>query len=153
MKDQDRVRRPRMHRQRRRGLRVPACPEEAAGSDAVLECLEIWDKGFCHGHEPSPESLVLSDPRLLQCLRHRIDQQKQLYEFLKFTNVLAEERAPRLQGDDAATVARADASAMPVAAENLPAPAAGPDHPAKIGRYRVTARAGPGKLRPCVPGT
>jgi eukaryotic-like serine/threonine-protein kinase len=128
------------------GYGFPQRPEEAVGGDPVLECLEIWDQGFCHGQEPSPESLVLGDPPLLEALHARIDQQKQLYEFLRFTAVLLDQRAPRQNEAATATAASADARATPEAAEDSLASAPGPDYPAEIGRYRVTRVLGQGSF-------
>jgi serine/threonine protein kinase/formylglycine-generating enzyme required for sulfatase activity len=121
-------------------------PEDAAGSDPVLECLEIWDEEFRQGQEPSPESLGLSDPRLLEALRHRIDQQKKLYEFLRFTEDPVAEEAPPQHEPEAARAAPCDPNATPAAAENAPAPAAVPDHPAEIGPYRVVRLLGQGSF-------
>jgi serine/threonine protein kinase/formylglycine-generating enzyme required for sulfatase activity len=117
--------------------------ERVEQDDLLLELLARWEEGCLRSEDAIVESLGICDPILINALRERIDNQKRLYAFLRFSNDSAQNPS----------VALANAC---TAADNAPlGPIAGRHNddlthvldrtdPATIGRYRVVRVLGQG---------
>jgi serine/threonine protein kinase/formylglycine-generating enzyme required for sulfatase activity len=124
-------------------LRTPACPIEPP-DERLCELLARWEELRSRHEDPSPESLGVDDPELIQALRQRIITQKRLYAFLGF--------APAGDGDQAGPPPpteppRAGAGGDPqLRAVEIQGPIQRPadTHPQYIGRYRIVRSLGRG---------
>jgi serine/threonine-protein kinase len=52
------------------------------GNEVLLDLLERWDQLYRCGQDPTPESLGVTDPAILELVRQHIDRQRRLYAIL-----------------------------------------------------------------------
>ncbi|MFI5459403.1 MAG: SUMF1/EgtB/PvdO family nonheme iron enzyme [Isosphaerales bacterium] len=112
--------------------------------DRLVDLLRKWEERYFRHEDPSPESLCVHDPALLEALRDRINQRKRLHSFLGLSTEPAAEVAAAGQDDELVQPARARTPPVTEPQEERLVTTPTQVDPEFIGRYRVSRVLGEG---------